>query len=51
MRELLTYKKKTRGVITNSGLYLEQIPRYVRARSPSRAGLECARFTSIQPGT
>src|SRR5438552_2314304 len=30
MRELLAYKRKTRGVITNSDYYLEQIPRYVR---------------------
>jgi len=28
--ELLAYKRKTRGVITNSDWYLEQIPRYVR---------------------
>ncbi|HXN76000.1 MAG TPA: radical SAM protein, partial [Gemmatimonadaceae bacterium] len=30
IRELLAFKKKTRGVITNSDYYLEQIPRYVR---------------------
>lgn len=28
--ELLAYKKRNRGVITNSDYYLEQIPRYVR---------------------
>lgn len=28
--ELLAYKRKRRGVITNSDYYLEQIPRYVR---------------------
>ncbi|HMG70813.1 MAG TPA: radical SAM protein [Gemmatimonadaceae bacterium] len=30
VREILAFKKKTRGVITNSDHYLEQIPRYVR---------------------
>ena len=41
LRELLAYKKKTRGVITNSDYYLEQIPRYVRGemREPCRSGI------------
>jgi MoaA/NifB/PqqE/SkfB family radical SAM enzyme len=30
--ELLAFKRRRRGVITNSDYYLEQIPRYVRAR-------------------
>src|SRR6266576_3324606 len=30
IRDLLAFKRKTRGVITNSDYYLEQIPRYVR---------------------
>jgi len=39
--ELLAYKKKTRGVITNSDYYLEQIPRYVRGemKEPCRSGM------------
>ena len=39
--ELLAYKKKTRGVITNSDYYLEQIPRYVRGEitEPCRSGM------------
>jgi len=39
--ELLAYKRKTRGVITNSDYYLEQIPRYVRGemREPCRSGM------------
>jgi MoaA/NifB/PqqE/SkfB family radical SAM enzyme len=41
IRELLTFKKKTRGVITNSDYYLEQIPRYVRGEisEPCRSGM------------
>ena len=41
MRELLAYKKKNRGVITNSDYYLEQIPRYVRGEitEPCRSGM------------
>jgi MoaA/NifB/PqqE/SkfB family radical SAM enzyme len=41
MRELLSYKKKNRGVITNSDYYLEQIPRYVRGEitEPCRSGM------------
>ena len=38
--ELLAFKKKTRGVITNSDYYLSQIPRYVRGEmnEPCRSG-------------
>jgi MoaA/NifB/PqqE/SkfB family radical SAM enzyme len=39
--ELLAFKRKTRGVITNSDYYLEQIPRYVRGEmtEPCRSGM------------
>ena len=39
--ELLAFKRKRRGVITNSDYYLEQIPRYVRGemREPCRSGI------------
>ena len=39
--ELLAFKKKTRGVITNSDYYLAQIPRYVRGEmtEPCRSGM------------
>lgn len=38
---LLTYKRRRRGVITNSDYYLEQIPRYVRGemREPCQSGI------------
>jgi MoaA/NifB/PqqE/SkfB family radical SAM enzyme len=41
VRELLAYKRRRRGVITNSDYYLEQIPRYLRGemREPCRSGL------------
>jgi MoaA/NifB/PqqE/SkfB family radical SAM enzyme len=41
VREILAFKKKTRGVITNSDYYLEQIPRYVRGEitEPCRSGM------------
>lgn len=41
VRELLAYKKKNRGVITNSDHYLEQIPRYIRGEitEPCRSGM------------
>jgi MoaA/NifB/PqqE/SkfB family radical SAM enzyme len=41
VRALLAFKKKTRGVITNSDYYLEQIPRYVRGEitEPCRSGM------------
>ena len=41
MAELLAFKRKTRGVITNSDYYLEQIPRYVRGEvtEPCRSGI------------
>lgn len=40
VQQLLAYKKRTRGVITNSDYYLEQIPRYVRGEmtEPCRSG-------------
>ena len=40
VRQLLAYKKRRRGVITNSDYYLEQIPRYVRGEmtEPCRSG-------------
>jgi hypothetical protein len=38
--ELLAFKRRRRGVITNSDYYLEQIPRYVRGEmtEPCRSG-------------
>jgi MoaA/NifB/PqqE/SkfB family radical SAM enzyme len=41
VRELLAFKRKTRGVITNSDYYLEQIPRFVRGEitEPCRSGM------------
>ena len=38
--ELLAFKRRRRGVITNSDYYLEQLPRYVRGKmtEPCRAG-------------
>ena len=39
--ELLSYKRRKRGVITNSDYYLEQIPRFVRGEmhEPCRSGI------------
>lgn len=39
--ELLSFKKRNRGVITNSDYYLEQIPRYFRGEitEPCRSGM------------
>jgi MoaA/NifB/PqqE/SkfB family radical SAM enzyme len=39
--ELLAYKRRRRGVITNSDYYLEQIPRYARGdmHEPCRSGI------------
>lgn len=39
--EILAYKRRRRGVITNSDYYLEQIPRYTRGelREPCRSGI------------
>ena len=39
--ELLAYKRRRRGVITNSDYYLEQIPRYTRGEitEPCRSGI------------
>jgi MoaA/NifB/PqqE/SkfB family radical SAM enzyme len=41
VRQLLEFKRRRRGVITNSDYYLEQIPRYVRGEmtEPCRSGL------------
>jgi len=41
VRRLLEFKKKRRGVITNSDYYLEQIPRYARGEmlEPCRSGI------------
>jgi MoaA/NifB/PqqE/SkfB family radical SAM enzyme len=41
VRELLAFKKRRRGVITNSDYYLEQLPRYARGemREPCRSGI------------
>ena len=40
--ELLAYKRRRRGVITNSDYYLEQIPRYLRGEmtEPCRSGID-----------
>jgi MoaA/NifB/PqqE/SkfB family radical SAM enzyme len=40
VQRLLAYKRRRRGVITNSDAYLEQIPRYVRGEltEPCRSG-------------
>jgi MoaA/NifB/PqqE/SkfB family radical SAM enzyme len=39
---LLAFKRRRRGVITNSDYYLEQIPRYVRGEmtEPCRSGID-----------
>jgi MoaA/NifB/PqqE/SkfB family radical SAM enzyme len=41
IRSLLDFKRKRRGVITNSDYYLEQIPRYVRGEmlEPCQSGI------------
>lgn len=41
VRELLAFKRRRRGVITNSDYYLEQIPRYLRGemREPCQSGI------------
>lgn len=41
VRELLSYKRKRRGIITNSDYYLEQIPRFLRGemKEPCQSGL------------
>ena len=40
--EILAYKKRRRGVVTNSDYYLEQVPRYVRGEmtEPCQSGLK-----------
>ncbi len=39
--ELLAYKRRRRGIITNSDYYLEQVPRYLRGemREPCQSGI------------
>jgi MoaA/NifB/PqqE/SkfB family radical SAM enzyme len=41
VRQLLAFKRRKRGVITNSDYYLEQIPRYLRGemREPCQSGI------------
>ncbi len=41
VREVLAYKRKRRGVVTNSDYYLEQLPRYVRGQmtEPCQSGM------------
>lgn len=41
VHELLAFKRRRRGVITNSDYYLEQLPRYVRGemREPCQSGI------------
>jgi MoaA/NifB/PqqE/SkfB family radical SAM enzyme len=41
VRQLLDFKRRKRGVITNSDYYLEQVPRYVRGEltEPCRSGI------------
>jgi hypothetical protein len=41
VQQLLAFKRRRRGVITNSDYYLEQIPRYVRGEihEPCRSGI------------
>ena len=40
--EILAYKKRKRGIITNSDYYLEQVPRYVRGemKEPCQSGIK-----------
>ena len=40
--EILAYKKRKRGVVTNSDYYLEQVPRYVRGdmKEPCQSGIK-----------
>ena len=42
VERLLAFKRRRRGVITNSDYYLEQIPRYVRGEmtEPCRSGID-----------
>ncbi|MGH7636234.1 MAG: radical SAM protein [Gemmatimonadaceae bacterium] len=45
--ELLSFKRRNRGVITNSDYYLEQVPRYARGdiREPCRSGIRTIHLT------
>ena len=49
VREILAFKRKRRGVITNSDYYLEQLPRYVRGEmtDPCQSGI---RTIHVNPG-
>ena len=49
VRELLAYKRRHRGVITNSDYYLKQLPRYVRGEmtEPCQSGI---RTIHVNPG-
>jgi MoaA/NifB/PqqE/SkfB family radical SAM enzyme len=49
LREVLAFKRRRRGVVTNSDYYLEQIPRYTRGEmvEPCRSGI---RTIHIDPG-
>ena len=50
-RELLEFKRRQRGVITNSDYYLEQIPRYLRGEMHRAVPAPAfARSTSIPTG-
>jgi MoaA/NifB/PqqE/SkfB family radical SAM enzyme len=48
VRELLAFKRRRRGVITNSDYYLEQIPRYLRGEmtEPCRSGIRTIHIDS-----
>lgn len=49
VRDVLAYKRRRRGVVTNSDYYLEQIPRYVRGEmsQPCQSGI---RTIHVNPG-
>ncbi|MEK7401044.1 MAG: radical SAM protein [Gemmatimonadota bacterium] len=49
VREVLAYKRRRRGIITNSDHYLEQLPRYVRGEmtEPCQSGI---RTIHVNPG-
>lgn len=47
VRQLLAFKRRRRGVITNSDYYLERIPEYIRGdmREPCRSGIRTIHIT------
>jgi MoaA/NifB/PqqE/SkfB family radical SAM enzyme len=49
VRDVLAYKRKRRGIVTNSDYYLEQLPRYVRGEmtEPCQSGI---RTIHVNPG-